>query len=82
MRHGGRAQCPLPITADAHDEPVDQDFLHRFSTKISVHEKTKICIRNQQVIEREALFHFIVYRESPGSAAGECLNCRVYTDKR
>lgn len=53
MRHSGGIERPLQIAPDAHNESVDKNFLHRFSTEISFHEATKICIRNQQVIERE-----------------------------
>lgn len=59
MRHRGGAERSLSITPNAHNEPLDKDFLHRFSSQIPLHEATKICLRNQQVIGREALFPIV-----------------------
>lgn len=58
MRHRGGAQRTFQITPNAHHEPVDQNFLHRFSTEIPLHETTKIRLANQQVTERRALAHY------------------------
>jgi hypothetical protein len=81
MRHRGSAQRSLPVAPDAHDESVDQDFLHRFSTEISVHEKTKICFRNQQVTERESLSILLSISEPSGRPQENvaCLNRGRFT---
>lgn len=82
MRYRGSVERPLSITPNSHDEPLDKDFLHRFSSEIPLHEATKICLRNQQVIGREALFPLLAASCSLLDRRLKCLNCQVYTAKK
>ena len=52
MRYRHGAERSLPITSNSYNESMDKVILYRIPTKVSVHETTKICITNQQVIER------------------------------
>jgi len=49
MRHGGRAECTLPVSADAQDGALGKEGFHTHPTTPAGYATSSVSIRAQQV---------------------------------